>query len=278
MKFSSDSQRRAAFANMSRFSTVPFNVISYPDSAVGGWKKRKDVDFNLALSHSQSIGDFIGKDVIQHGVDKHPIYKEFEWRLRNRNDYRDAPEMIRKLQYKNDFIDIYDFKHMDEDDEFSRASEMVEKMKGFKSSREAPAPDFITMDDNADIAAVIAGTKPAALVGKSSEPVQKELLDMALNSGFVVEVVKQYDPVTGNYLWDDYVVGRPENVSKILELVALNVKDMDVAVSEEHHRELGLSLGYDPQAIEDFIISTRLKIPYADTLNNYNKAKGNMLE
>jgi hypothetical protein len=144
---------------------------------------------------------------------------------------------------------------------FSAASDLVEKMKGFVSTRAAPSPSFLTGDQQADLAAVVAGSKPAALVPEEEGERQKELLDMAKDRGLTIKEIEDIQP---DYTFKSYIVGVPENVKKIsdIEDIAGNVPLSDKIITDDVHRDFGNALGYTPVAIEDFIEATHEKTPY----------------
>jgi hypothetical protein len=139
---------------------------------------------------------------------------------------------------------------------FSKASNMIEEMKKFKSSKYAPSPIFVTNNQNYDLAAVIAGTKPAAIIEWDNTDEQKELLTKAAENGLYLEYFPQYDKKTGELVSNSLIVGEYDNVKKIIGL-------HEAEVDERFHRELGNALGYDKDSIDEFIDSIDNDYPYA---------------
>lgn len=138
---------------------------------------------------------------------------------------------------------------------------MIKDMKGFGSSKEFATPAFLTGDEQYDIAAVIAGTKPAAIVAVLNDDlVQRELIEEASDMGYSVHKRQGFDPVTNKYLGDEYIVGDSETVEKLKYL-----KDnVELPFDRDYHIKMGELLGYDKYAIDEYIdLTMDKKIPYA---------------
>lgn len=93
-----------------------------------------------------------------------------------------------------------------------------------------------------DLAAVVAGAKPAALIDPSylQSPLGKLLTRRAIGKGMTVKII----PV---FVGHSAVVGKPTNTAR-LETLYRNAKD-----TEKFHTEVGRALGYTEEAIADFL-------------------------
>lgn len=128
-----------------------------------------------------------------------------------------------------------------------KAEEIIESVKDFKPTKEFVSPSQFSGREIDDVAAVIAGIKPAALAGdqRAWRDVAKELYTIASERGYAVNDVGGFG---GGIV---KVVGSPERAKEIADLVKEHV-GRDEA-DENYHRKLGKLLGYPEQSINDFI-------------------------
>jgi len=147
-------------------------------------------------------------------------------------------------------------KFSDEGDYIS-AEDMVLKMKNFKSTKDIPSPNFMEGNELYDLAAVVAGSKPAAMIAKSDDCRLNKLVEMAKEYGFVVDDIEDIDPESGEKLGESYIIGKGENVENLkrLHLNAINAALTDPSLFDwdNYSREVGKNLGYNNDAIEDYI-------------------------
>ncbi|PIZ61376.1 hypothetical protein COY20_00375 [Candidatus Shapirobacteria bacterium CG_4_10_14_0_2_um_filter_40_12] len=116
----------------------------------------------------------------------------------------------------------------------------IDRQKDFHPTPDKPTPSDLTNDETDDVAAVIAGTKPAALI---PERLTTPLVDFARGKGFSVRKIQ--DLIGNNRL----AIGLPENVDQIVMLVN-NAREH--GVSPLYHKLLGKALGYPDEAIKKF--------------------------
>jgi len=128
-----------------------------------------------------------------------------------------------------------------------QAEAIIRIVKAFKPEGEFVSPAQLSNREIDDVAAVIAGIKPAAIANdqRAWRDVSRELYSMAAESGYVVSEAEGFG---GGRV---KVVGSPERVQEIVELVQEQAKRGEP--DENYHRKLGKLLGYSEQSINDFI-------------------------
>ncbi|HNX68553.1 MAG TPA: HD domain-containing protein [Candidatus Omnitrophota bacterium] len=146
------------------------------------------------------------------------------------------------------------------------AEQRIEKWRGWAATQEQIMPSELVMSRGVDdVAAVVAGSKPAALV--SGEDVVrheegKALIQIAKERGLSVETLTMQWKDKGNNqeplrnAWSLIVAGTPEVARQIVLLLEEKATGPDgrpVAIgSVEYHRMLGRLLGYPDESIEQF--------------------------
>jgi hypothetical protein len=147
---------------------------------------------------------------------------------------------------------------------------LIEKWKNFKSTPNHPYPgaaggltlnehkywsnelhkhqhfnpdELISIGDVHDLAAVISGSKPAALVDPSiiNHPVGVELINRLKAKGHIIQ--KSPSRAKGESI---YIIGQPANVNSLKEAYAAKTLD---------HVKIGKALGIAPEAIENYMKS-----------------------
>lgn len=126
-----------------------------------------------------------------------------------------------------------------------RANNLVRQMLGFRSSVECPAPCYLPNGaEQDDLAAVVAGTKPAAICPNNPDivnnDVYKVLLRVAANQGIHIETYKDY-----------LMVGDRRTVEQLKEVYDQHDNTKDEKA--ERCAKLGRLLGYCEEAIHDFV-------------------------
>jgi hypothetical protein len=114
----------------------------------------------------------------------------------------------------------------------------IKTWSNWKSTKEQPFPGSFNNEPMSDLWAVLAGTKPAAILSKKffHQDIHPDL-------AYIIE-----NELNEKGLWklehnNDYLVGDGDRVIKLLNELSKPTRD---------HKELGNLLGYAPEAIEDF--------------------------
>jgi hypothetical protein len=131
------------------------------------------------------------------------------------------------------------------------AEQLVENQKDFVASKELISPSLYTGRNIDDVAAVIAGKKPAAIIHKDDirEDVVPELFKLAQEKGYSI----REDIGFGNQ--KRYIVGKQENVERIVNFSQHYVKHN--FTDENYHWMLGRLLGYPEEAIKEWLVKWR---------------------
>jgi hypothetical protein len=129
------------------------------------------------------------------------------------------------------------------------ALQRIEAQRGFRPTAEVHSPSVRTKRLRDDVAAVVAGSKPAAIVSQLT--IDRELwgphiLLLAQQRGLTVK------PLADLFGRNDrlVVVGLRANVEEIEKLTAAGRRTPATA---DYHRRLGKALGYSKEAIEKFV-------------------------
>ncbi len=132
--------------------------------------------------------------------------------------------------------------------EVNKIIELQRTLSEFIPSRHFPSPSVFTGREIDDVAAVIAGIKPSAIVTAidAYKDFYELLFNRALQEGYVIVEAVGFG---GRKM---YIIGKAETVEKILRLGEPYWRG-DKTIDEHYHRELGRLLGYPEEAIEDFI-------------------------
>jgi hypothetical protein len=118
------------------------------------------------------------------------------------------------------------------------ADAAVAAQASFVSTREVPYPSARTGRETDDLAAVAAGTKPAAWVSWSSQPLWRVLLRRAAS-----QPGHTYRFVPGGPAGREVIVGRRDNVRRLCQLLECR------HIRPDHfEREVWLALGVAPEA------------------------------
>jgi hypothetical protein len=128
-------------------------------------------------------------------------------------------------------------------------SQLVERQRQFVSTKEVVCPQIITGNTIDDLAAVIAGRKPAAgVVPRAIEDYRwgGDILKLAKDQGYKQEDVEGWN---GEALM---IIGKAENVDIISSTMKKYIQS-GLRPDENYHRVLGEQLGYPSEAIDDFI-------------------------
>ena len=140
--------------------------------------------------------------------------------------------------------------------------EVLEQNRNFTPTRQCWTPSKRSGNDIDDLAAVIMGQKPAAIVECDADKRTDALIEMAKEKGLDVRKSEgmallddRGEPVSENGLIYDYVVGRPDSVEKVMKAHML-------AHSPRRDLELGNALGYHSLAIHDYIADNLRKGSY----------------
>lgn len=204
MRFSSDSQRKACFANMKFFNR--FSKSKFSD------------DSELEELRKGSIGG--------PGTDS---WNKFQYLMEKKiSSYRDTEKDMKAVDF-------------------------IEKQKEFVPTIDRIVP--IGTELNL-IGAVIAGTKPAALISDPitlKDPRFNELVDIAEKSGY--SVIKRAESNYGNEMLSPYVIGKEPNISTInkhLDYVESGITS-GVANSNQDDVALGRAFGYPQEAIKEYV-------------------------
>lgn len=130
-----------------------------------------------------------------------------------------------------------------------KAAGLIDFYKFYHASTECPTPSSKEGASHADdIAAIIAGTKPATVFDESilgRNPLVVLLLREAYIRGFDIETVDNFNQTRS------VVVGVPHNVRQIVQIMGQAVKHD--AVSYYYYERLGDLIGLPEESIDNFI-------------------------
>ena len=136
----------------------------------------------------------------------------------------------------------------------NQAWNLINRMKKWKSSPNEPNPGQSLLGFNygeeADLATVIAGVKPACFLGMgTTSPLMEKLIEIAKRQNFSVEDFN-----------NSKVIGKPEVVKQIQNLL-LKKKSGEIDLQDKaqeafYHQTLGRLLGYPRKSINNFINQT----------------------
>lgn len=132
----------------------------------------------------------------------------------------------------------------------SDIKDLIRAQRNFVSTREFPSPSSRSGHEIDDLAAVLAGAKPAATISYGIDEDYRipAMVDMARKMGLKVKIDPGMSTKAGELTSFTYVVGRRESdVKKIIEL--RNIRESKPVLDQQ----MGQLLGYHPQAIEDYI-------------------------
>jgi len=235
VNFRSDAHRRAVFASLAnvgcnKFSASPLmpgeNIAS---AVVGIWP-----DMENGHPTNVSVGKGVGSVV-------YGVWPDETAHVGTRNKFDDAIVGL----WPPDFP-------VDERESDAVINNMIADQIEFVSSEDIPAPSFLTGDQLSDVAAVVAGSKPAAVISYSEgDPRQEKMLERARGRGLVVEFIDDNLPDLKS---KSIVVGKPANVDAIKRLrnsVSGNPPDA-------YHIVFGRALGYHPAAIKKFVLNSKV--------------------
>lgn len=163
------------------------------------------------------------------------------------------------------------------------ADELISRFKDFKSSSQGISPSILYSShyadydynfnfDILDLAAVIAGTKPAALIYLAKYIEDKELLEELLKRARLAGLKIEYDELKisggySNFFTKDRItllgVGRPQNMQNIAKAYNIlnNLKSIktpdEIQKALEAHRIIGTNLGYPLSEVEKYLDKQR---------------------
>lgn len=126
------------------------------------------------------------------------------------------------------------------------ARNLIVQMLGFRSTADYPAPSYLP-NGNArdDLAAVLAGTKPAAIIPTLFEtvedPVFQAMLKIAADQNVHVE---EFDE-------DRLLVGDRRTVEKLKEVFKNRSSNKEERI--QRSTDMGILLGYSQEAIDEFV-------------------------
>jgi hypothetical protein len=136
------------------------------------------------------------------------------------------------------------------------SNERVQFWGTFESTVETPHPAIATGEPIDDIAAVLAGSKPAVIIepGELEDPLVEKLLfqdERERYKSLTTAGARDY------YGGQKYFLGQAENVKALVELYRdRGGDDSPRPADESFHRAVGEALGYAPEAIDNFIERT----------------------
>jgi len=122
----------------------------------------------------------------------------------------------------------------------------------FQSTVDIPFPGAVTGSPVDDIAAVLAGSKPATIVFSDTlrEPAVAKFITEEKDRFKSISIGETVDHYGGHL----YFFGRKENVNALAQLYQRRGgDDAPLRADEGFHREAGEALGYPIEAIDDFI-------------------------
>jgi len=134
---------------------------------------------------------------------------------------------------------------------------LIEKYRNYRATIDCPTPSYL--DDAGiadDVAAVLAGRKPAAIFDESSlsrETILPLLLQEAYVRGMQVETVEHFG--TKHSRTRSIVVGIPYHVKQIVQIVIQAVRDNEV--SSYYYERLGELIGMPQENIHQLIENMR---------------------
>lgn len=144
------------------------------------------------------------------------------------------------LKFQNDMGDDY-------------LSRKIWAQRNFVAIPECITPEKITGDESDDVAAVVAKTKPAAILRSSViNPSVIQLINRAYDQGLAVENIE-----TGGKGYKLLSVGEPWRVDRLKQIFETPRAKENYTLSE--HNEIGQLLGYPLEAIEKMLDDQVLK-------------------
>lgn len=149
---------------------------------------------------------------------------------------------------KSRFDDLQELIGSDVNELAHKAIELIDRYKFFTPSEECPTPSYrenATFSD--DVAAIIAGTKPAVVFAESflsNDDLLLLLLKEANARGFKIETVNGFAETKS------IVVGHSYPVSQIVQIINQAVRDN--AVNDYYYERLGDLIGLPTETIQKF--------------------------
>jgi hypothetical protein len=166
------------------------------------------------------------------------------------NDFEEEPKnrVIWDSGCKNEFNDLSELVGENVQELASTAMKLIDKYVFFRAKVECPTPSYqedATFAD--DVAAVIAGTKPAAVFEQSSlgkDDLLVFLLKEAQARGLKIETVDNFSKTKSIVVGDSY------HVRQIVQIMNQAVKDN--AVNDYYYEKLGDLIGLPVETIRNF--------------------------
>jgi hypothetical protein len=115
--------------------------------------------------------------------------------------------------------------------------QLIAIMSSFTPTTQCPSPSHCAESSIADAAAVLAGTKPAAIIPANFHPETSAILKKSKQHGLAVRKYKDF-----------IVLGQQANVNAIITLFKNKQPN-----APEWRRSVGRALGYPGEAIQDFL-------------------------